>query len=121
MTTITLQLTDIGVNKLMDDGKADFAYMAVGTGIQVFNVNLTALVTENVRVAISPSVAGTVLTVSGFLNNTQGNATLTECGLFDAASSGNMLAYGTFATSVVKDSSKGLIIDATVTGQNATA
>lgn len=113
-------LTSLGLNARQTDGYTDFLYLAVGTGSQTEAVGLTALATELVRVAIGArTVAGAVLTLEALLTNAQGNGDLTEWGIFDASSGGNMLAYGTWSTAQTKTSSQGAILIVTDTLSNA--
>lgn len=62
---------------------AKITYVAVGTGGGSPAAGNTTLTTELARKAISgASNASNVLTVDGFFNETEGNGTLTEAGLF---------------------------------------
>jgi len=93
---MAISLTSTGQNKLLDTGDTSFLYVAFGTGVpQTPGTGLTALTTELVRVAASSVVvSGNTITITAFLNTHQGNGNLSEFGVFDASSSGNMLLYG---------------------------
>jgi hypothetical protein len=95
-------LASPGVNKI--------THMAVGTGTP----GATALGTELDRNALtSKTRSGAVLTMVGDWAAGDGTGTLTEAGLFDAASSGNMIASGTIA--VTKGASDTLSLTWTIT------
>ena len=114
-------LTSTGLNKIQNNGsKSDFTHMAVGTGTAVATINDTALVTEVTRIAIGgKTVNGAIITWEGFYTNSQGVGTLTEWGLFDAASGGNLLARGNLDSSIDKTAAIGLILGITMTLTNA--
>lgn len=110
-------LTDAGIEAVFREGQAAFDYMAVGTGTQVFDGTLNALVTELDRVATSITISNKTMLVEAFYSNDQANGTITEVGNFDASSSGNMLSYDP-TVSRTKDSSDGLIVSLLITGSN---
>jgi hypothetical protein len=68
-------------------------YVAFGSGTTAESSSQTALATEEIRVALDSATKDTALGTydfSGRLSLSQANTTLTEFGLFDASSSGNM-------------------------------
>lgn len=72
-------------------------HMAVGTGAVAPAAGDTALGTESARVAFtSKSRAANVLTLVGDYAAGVATATLTEAGVFDAASVGNLYSRATF-------------------------
>ena len=96
-----------------------YGYMAVGSGVNSFSPGQTTLITEQVRnlleSATKNTLAGTYIFVV-LLGLSEGNGfTLTEVGLFDAASSGNMSTRNILPVSVVKTSDFKLRITLTVT------
>jgi hypothetical protein len=113
------QLTQAGLDAMAGTGRANFTYLGVGTGSASFSLGMTAMGTELVRVALSVSLSSSALTMTAYLNSAQANGTLTEYGMWDAASGGNLLLYGTWPTAKVKDSSEAMLISETVTLANA--
>lgn len=93
-----------GKNFLLDADLADaktvrlFGYIAIGTGTNAAAVGDTALQTEVARAAatLSNPSAGTLRMVATFAAGI-GTGGITESGLLDAASSGNLLARQVFA------------------------
>jgi len=70
-------------------------WMAVGTGTG----GTTALATELVRVALTSKTRSTnVVTMQGDYAAGVGTGAITEAGIFDAASVGNMYTYSSFST-----------------------
>ena len=85
-------------------------YMAVGTG----SPSATALGTELDRNALTSKTRNNaVVTMVGDWAAGDGTGTLTEAGIFDAASTGNMWCSGTF--SITKGASDSLSITWTLT------
>ena len=87
-------------------------YMAVGTDSTAAVPADTALGTEVTRKAIQESTTGTSdIIISLFLNSLESNGnSLVEVGLFDAASTGNLLVRDTF-TAISKNSSTEVWMD----------
>jgi hypothetical protein len=72
-------------------------HMAVGTGATAAAAGDTVLVTESARVALtSKTRAANVLTLVGDYAAGTATATLTEAGVFDASSAGNLYSRATF-------------------------
>lgn len=108
-------LTSAGLNKRQTSGVSDFSYLAVGTGAQVATepdvLSLTELDTELDRSVISTkTVVGATVSLTALFTNNQANGVLTEWGVFDAATGGNLLAYGLISPSQTKTSSQGLLL-----------
>ncbi len=78
-----------------------FGYMATGTGTTAAAATDTALQTEVLRVATTNSLVTTTVTndTSQFVGTFNYTATyaITEAGIFDASSAGNLLAHQVFA------------------------
>jgi len=92
-------------------------HMAVGSGTSAAVAGDSALGTESARVTLSPSggtVSGSAVTYSATLGAGVGTGTVTEAGIFDAATSGNLLARTVFAE-VNKGTSDTITITWTVT------
>lgn len=86
-------------------------HMAVGTGTG----GTTTLNTEVDRNALtSKTRSGAVVTMVGTWSAGDATATITEAGIFDAASTGNMWCYSSF-TGIVKGSNDELVITWTLT------
>lgn len=86
----------------MKDGTADpMSHMAVGEGATAPAVGNTALGDEKGRVALSSTtVSGANVVYAATFGAGVGTGSLTEAGLFNAASAGDMLSRATFATLV---------------------
>ena len=110
-------VTTAGLTALLTDGYAQWDYLAVGTGIVAApTVSTTALATEIDRVTMgSRSASAGQLILEAMLYNNDGVGTLTEVGVFDAASGGNLLAYVTLSSSTVKTANEALIFSLTIT------
>lgn len=110
----------VGRNGVMDQllaaptiGKP--THMAVGTGATAPALGDAALGTESARVALTSKTRGAnVVTFVGDYPAGTGTATLTEAGIFDAASAGNMYARATF-TGIGKGASDTLKVTWTLT------
>jgi hypothetical protein len=102
-------IVTVGRNGVMDQllasptiGKP--THMAVGTGAVAPALGDTALGTESARVALtSKTRSANVLTLVGDYAAGTATATLTEAGVFDAATTGNMYSRATF-TGIAKGS-----------------
>lgn len=116
---MTSLLTSTGLNKRQDTGRASFTHVAVGTNAQTPTEALTSMGSELVRKAATVSLSGAVITITVFVNSNEGNGTWTEWAIWDALSGGNMLAYGTFDTSIVKISTEGQLFTIQDTLSNA--
>ena len=93
-------------------------YGAVGTGSGTPGTGDSALFAELQRVALASSTRGSnVVTLDFFFSTGQANGTLTECGLFLAASaaanSGSLLSHALI--SEVKTSTETLTVEFTIT------
>jgi len=110
-------MTDAGFAATLTDGYTDFGYLAVGTGTP----SGAGLGTETERVALTTkSVVAGVRTLIAYFTNTEADDELTEWGLYDAASGGNLLAYGTFDATISRTATtKGLKVTITETLSNA--
>ena len=102
-------VTNVGLNKLAGllTGlhTSAFKYVALGSGTTAPSATQTSLDSEIVRVegsvsTVTTSIDGDTGQIVGSFNFTSTN-TLTEIGLFDSASGGNMLFRQTFPPSVV--------------------
>jgi len=79
-------------------GSAKMSHMAVGTGTSAAAAGDTALGTEIDRNAVTSSTdSGAVLTVVGDWAAGDGTGAITEAGIFNASSSGTMLARTVFS------------------------
>jgi hypothetical protein len=107
------QLTTAGLTALAAGGMTStkFPYVAIGTGSVAFSLAMTAMGTElGSRVAITSVLgSGGVGNALDYITNNSGVGTLTEIGLWDAATAGNLLAYQTFATAIVKEATRSMI------------
>lgn len=96
-------ITTVGKNSITDQllaapAVAKPTHMAVGTGTTAAAVGDTALVTESARVALtSKSRSTNVLTMVGDYAAGVATATLTEAGVFNAATVGDMYSRAVFA------------------------
>ena len=99
----------------MNDANAVMSHMAVGTGTTAAAAGQTTLVTENDRNALT-STTVTDNAVAYVATWAAGDATaaITEAGIFDAASSGDMLARTKFDV-VNKGSADSMTITWTIT------
>lgn len=104
--------------RLYDTGiPADMSHMAIGTGIIAAAAGDTALGTQSAIVALTSTTVSTntVQYVASFAAGTPASAAaITEAGLFNAASSGTMLARVVF-DAVNKSVSDSLTVTWTVT------
>lgn len=86
-----------GIEAILKGNRSEFAYMAVGTGSQTPSLFQTTLVNELERIAVgASSVAGAEVRLEAYLDTNQAIGSLTEFGLFNAATGGTLLMYGTW-------------------------
>jgi hypothetical protein len=107
-----MALTAAGLHARQDTGVATFLYLAVGTGSQTGNdEDQTALAIEIDRVAITATnVVGALASFAALLTSGEGNGTLTELGIFDAAVAGNLLTYQHISPALTKAATSGMIL-----------
>jgi len=99
----------------MNDANTVMTHMAVGTGTTVAAAGNTTLVTENDRNALtSTTVSANAVAYVATWAAGDGTAALTEAGLFDAASAGDMLARTVFSV-VNKGAADSMTITWTIT------
>ncbi len=85
-------------------------WVAVGTGTGDFTDDETTMYTELVRVAVvTYRASDSQLQLEAALTSTQGVGTLTEIGVFDAASGGSMWAHYPISPSDVKPNTEGRV------------
>lgn len=113
-------ITTVGLNGIADQLVASPSiskptHMAVGTGTNAAAVGDTTLQTELDRNALtSKTRSGAVVTIVADWAAGDGTGALTEAGLFDASSSGNLYARSVFSA-VNKGASDTLTITWTIT------
>jgi len=99
----------------MNDANAVMSHMAVGTGTTAAAAGQTALVTETDRNALtSTTVTNNAVAYVATWAAGDATAALTEAGIFDASSGGDMLARTVFSV-VNKGASDSMTITWTVT------
>ena len=99
----------------MNDVNTVMTHMAVGTGTTAAAAGNTTLVTENDRNALtSTTVTGNAIAYVATWAAGDGTAALTEAGIFDAASGGDMLCRTVFSV-VNKGSADSMTITWTIT------
>ena len=99
----------------MNNANTVMTHMAVGTGTTAAAAGNTTLVTENDRNALtSTTVTANAVAYVATWAAGDGTAALTEAGLFDAASAGDMLARTVFSV-VNKGAADSMIITWTIT------
>ena len=99
----------------MNDVNTVMTHMAVGTGTTAAAAGNTTLVTENDRNALtSTTVTANAVAYVATWAAGDGTAALTEAGLFDAASAGDMLARTVFSV-VNKGAADSMTITWTIT------
>ncbi len=99
----------------MNDANAVMSHMAVGTGTTAAAAGQTALVTETDRNALtSTTVTNNAVAYVATWAAGDATAALTEAGIFDAASSGDMLARTVFSV-VNKGAADSMTITWTIT------
>ena len=99
----------------MNNANTVMTHMAVGTGTTAAAAGNTTLVTENDRNALtSTTVTANAVAYVATWAAGDGTAALTEAGLFDAASAGDMLARTVFSV-VNKGAADSMTITWTIT------
>jgi hypothetical protein len=99
----------------MNNANTVMTHMAVGTGTTAASAGNTTLVTENDRNALtSTSVSGNAIAYVATWAAGDATAALTEAGIFDAASGGDMLCRTVFSV-VNKGSADSMTITWTIT------
>lgn len=102
-------------SRMKDTTKAAMSHMAIGTGSTAAAANNSALGSEADRQALtSTTVSGAVVTYVATFGPGNGTGAITEAGLFNASSSGDMLCRTVFAV-VNKGGSDSMTITWSVT------
>tara|TARA_R110002153_G_scaffold249974_1_gene406538 strand:- start:780 stop:1205 length:426 start_codon:yes stop_codon:yes gene_type:complete len=102
-------------SRMKDTTQDAMSHMAVGTGTTVAAAGNTTLVTENDRNALtSTTVTGNAIAYVATWAAGDGTAALTEAGIFDAASAGDMLCRTVFSV-VNKGAADSMTITWTIT------
>ena len=102
-------------SRMKDTTKAAMSHMAIGTGSTAAAAGHTALGSEANRQSLtSTSVSGAVVTYVATFGPGNGTGAITEAGLFNASSSGDMLCRTVFAV-VNKGGSDSMTITWSVT------
>tara|TARA_R110000803_G_scaffold12967_1_gene36687 strand:- start:156 stop:581 length:426 start_codon:yes stop_codon:yes gene_type:complete len=102
-------------SRMKDTTKAAMSHMAIGTGSTAAAAGDSALGSQADRNALtSTTVSGTAVTYLASFGAGEGTGAITEAGLFNAASAGDMLCRTVFAV-VNKGSSDSMTITWTVT------
>jgi hypothetical protein len=107
------QFTTAGLTRIANYGLSatGFPYIAQGDGTATFALALAAMGDEVLRQAIASSVsAGPMTDFKDYLFNAQAVGTLSETGLWDDASAGNLLAYEPFYSSIVKSDDRSMVV-----------
>lgn len=106
---------DFVASRMKDTTKSAMSHMAIGTGTTAAGAAQTALVTEAARQALTSTTVtdNDVVYVATFGAGT-GTGAITEAGLFNAASGGDMLCRTVFSV-VNKGASDSMTITWTVT------
>ena len=117
-------VTTTGLNKAVTSGltSTSYPYIGVGTGSATFVVGLTDMGTEidaDRQAVLDATGIGAMADIRDYLTNAQGNGTLTEVGLWTASSGGTLLAYSEFVSSIVKTSSRPMLINYIMAFKNA--
>ena len=99
-------ITNVGLNKTAEKvggvgTVANFDYVAIGTGTTAASAGDTALEAEittggGERVQVTPTVSSNVLTLTNTFNFTSDFA-VTEAGILNAASGGDLYAHSVFS------------------------
>ena len=84
------------INALIASSTTPFAYTAIGSGTNIPASVDTALQSELSRVAFTYSTTTASVTMTAVFAPGVGTGTVTEAGLFNAATSGTMLSRTTF-------------------------
>ena len=102
-------------SRMKDTTKAAMSHMAIGTGSTAAAAGDSALGSQADRNALtSTTVSGAAITYVASFGAGEGTGAITEAGLFNAASAGDMLCRTVFAV-VNKGSSDSMTITWTVT------
>lgn len=104
-----------GLNFILEAMNGDTSdimdFIAIGSGTSSAAAGDTALQTEVTRVQMSSrSIASNVISFSASYGAGVGTATISEAGIFDAASAGDMLCRVQFG-SIVKEAADSLVIN----------
>jgi len=117
-----MTIVDTGLNTAKTSALNHFdnaSHMAIGSGTAIENPTDTALDNELVRSAIDTATkdigAGTYELEIIFRLSDGAGSTITEVGVFDASSGGNMLVREKLSSSVAKTSDFQLIVGVRVT------
>ena len=90
------------------------SYIAVGTGTQDTPTTATTLKTELTRIAVTSNIqTDNKITVKATFSPTVGTGTLTEKGIFNDVTAGDMITYNTF--NVTKEAVDTLILEWDIT------
>jgi hypothetical protein len=84
------------INALIANSTSPFNYIAIGTGSTAANTSNTQLGTEVSRVAFSYATTTSSVTMTSVFAPGIGTGSITEAGIFNAASSGTMLSRTVF-------------------------
>lgn len=114
-TVVTAGKNVIADRMKLAPSKGAMSYMAVGSGAAAVAPTDTTLGTEITRVGLgSTVVSGAVITYTASFGPGVGTGSLTEAGLFNAATAGDMLARTNFGV-ITKDALSTLTVTWTVT------
>jgi hypothetical protein len=93
------------------------SYIAIGTGTTAVAVTDTAMQTEIDRNILGSTTSSSgVVTYTCFFSKTEANgSTISEVGLFDAASSGTLICHAILGATVVKDNTISITVTWTIT------
>lgn len=117
----TVIFPSVGLGEIMDAMISDVTHIAVGSGTTEPALGDTTLATEIERVAITNTLrSGAQATIESFFTTSQGNGTVREAGLFDAASVGNLWIRGLTGVDYVKNTTKQMRTTFTITAANPT-
>lgn len=84
------------INALIANSTSPFTYIAIGTGTTAANTSNTQLGAEVSRVAFSYATTTSSVTMTSIFAPGIGTGSITEAGIFNAASSGTMLSRTVF-------------------------
>lgn len=101
-------------SRLLSNTDNFLTYMAIGTGTTAAASGQTALVTELTRVSMTNSQSTNTAQYSATYNPGTGTGSITEAGIFNAASAGKMLCRTVFGV-ITKDVGDTLTINWNVT------
>ena len=101
-------------SRMVGTAKNPMSHMAIGSGTTAPDVGNTTLLTELGRVAItSATLNANSVTYSALFNEGVGTGSITEAGIFNSVTAGDMLARTTFGV-VTKTASDSMSISWTV-------